>query len=198
MPSPQDVLNQLRIASPCPAVWAEMVGDDRARFCAACEKHVYDFSKMTAAEGLALIREKEGQVCARLWRRADGTVITADCAVGRRLSARRSVAGPLAAAALLAAALAQAACAPKVRMAGAPLPPSPSPHSGTTATTTYDDTGPVPSATVTLTDRQPGVDTSEVGNLANYSILPFLPERVDPPASGVHYPDAFWERLPLD
>ncbi|HEU4951382.1 MAG TPA: hypothetical protein VFT46_05490 [Holophagaceae bacterium] len=123
MPSPQDVLNQLRIASPCPAAWAEMLGDDRARFCAACEKHVYDFSKMTAAEGLALIREKEGQVCARLWRRADGTVITADCAVGRRLSARRSVAGPLAAAALLAAALAQAACAPKVKMADAPGAP---------------------------------------------------------------------------
>lgn len=90
MPAAQDFLNRLQIASPCPASWAEMSGDERARFCATCDKHVYDFSKMTAAEGIALIREKEGQVCVRLWRRADGTVITMDCPIGAKRVVRRS------------------------------------------------------------------------------------------------------------
>ncbi|HTL98474.1 MAG TPA: hypothetical protein VL181_06685 [Holophagaceae bacterium] len=107
----RDFLNKLQIASPCPAAWAEMRGDDRARFCAACEKHVYDFSKMTAAEGLALIREKEGKVCARLWRRADGTVITADCPEGaKRLTDRRTARLPWAAATLIAGVLLNLGC----------------------------------------------------------------------------------------
>ena len=103
MSAAQDFLSRLQIASPCPASWAEMSGDERARFCASCEKHVYDFSRMTAEEGLALIREKEGNVCARLWRRADGTLITADCPVGVRWARdRRSMRLPHAAAGLLA------------------------------------------------------------------------------------------------
>jgi len=101
MSAAQDFLNRLQIASPCPASWAEMSGDERARFCATCEKHVYDFSRMTAAEGMALIREKEGKVCGRLWRRADGTVITADCPMGKKLASRRSIKVPLMAAVAL-------------------------------------------------------------------------------------------------
>ena len=112
MSAAQAFLNRLQIASPCPASWAGMRGDDRSRFCATCEKHVYDFSKMTAAEGMALIREKEGQVCARLWRRADGTVITADCPVGVRLmKGRRRARLPLAATVFLAAGLSGLGCA---------------------------------------------------------------------------------------
>jgi hypothetical protein len=37
---------------------------------------------MTLEEGLTLIREKEGEVCGRLTRRRDGTVLSADCPVG--------------------------------------------------------------------------------------------------------------------
>ncbi len=98
-----------------------MHGDDRARFCATCEKHVYDFSKMTAAEGVALIREKEGKLCVRLWRRADGTVITDDCPVGsRRLLQRGSRRLPLLAASLITGALLSSGCALRR--------PSPTPH----------------------------------------------------------------------
>lgn len=114
MKDAQAYLNRLRIATPCPASWAEMRGDDRARFCAQCEQHVYDFSKMTAEDGMALIREKEGKVCGRLWRRADGTLITADCPVGTmRLVRKRSKRMPLLAASLMASALLNLACASK-------------------------------------------------------------------------------------
>lgn len=77
-----EILDSIRIAAPCPAEWGQMTGDERARFCGQCQKHVYNLSAMTAADAVALIREKEGQLCGRLFRRADGTVITSDCPVG--------------------------------------------------------------------------------------------------------------------
>jgi len=78
------LLDSVRIASPCSADWNQMVGDDRVRFCGSCQKNVYDLSKMTREEGEALIRDHEvaGDLCARLYRRADGTLLTADCPVG--------------------------------------------------------------------------------------------------------------------
>jgi hypothetical protein len=79
-----NVLDNLRTASPCSAAWDQMPGDDRARFCAACGKHVYQFSAMSRAEAESLIREKEGRPCARLYRRRDGTVLTDNCPVGLR------------------------------------------------------------------------------------------------------------------
>ena len=39
---------------------------------------------MTAEEAVQVIQEKEGHLCVRLYRRADGTMITADCPVGLR------------------------------------------------------------------------------------------------------------------
>jgi hypothetical protein len=75
-------LNEIQVATPCPADWLEMQGDDESRFCQHCQKHVYDFSAMTLEEGIALIEEKEGKLCGRLSRRRDGTLITADCPVG--------------------------------------------------------------------------------------------------------------------
>ena len=77
-------LDRIGIASPCPQSWEQMRGDDACRFCQLCEKNVYNFAAMTGDEILRLIREKEGRVCGRLYRRADGTLLTADCPVGRR------------------------------------------------------------------------------------------------------------------
>ncbi len=78
------LLRDIRIASPCSESWEGMVGDDRSRFCGGCMKNVYNLSAMTGEEAQALIAEKEGNVCVRLFRRRDGTVLTADCDVGVR------------------------------------------------------------------------------------------------------------------
>jgi len=86
------LLDNLRIASPCNADWAGMTGDERVRHCAQCDKDVYNLSEMTAEDAEALLREKNGNLCARLYRRADGTVITADCPVGLRKKRVRTVA----------------------------------------------------------------------------------------------------------
>jgi hypothetical protein len=78
------LLGDVRVASPCPADWNEMVGDDQSRFCGKCNKNVYNLSAMTTQRAEALIQEKEGQLCVRYYQRADGTVMTADCPTGVR------------------------------------------------------------------------------------------------------------------
>ena len=77
-----DLLTNVTVASPCSARWGHMIGDERSRYCLQCKKHVYNFTAMTAAEITDLIRQKEGKLCARFYRRADGTMLTADCPMG--------------------------------------------------------------------------------------------------------------------
>src|SRR4051812_47184360 len=38
------LLDRITIASPCTASWDDMAGDDRVRFCASCQKDVYNLS----------------------------------------------------------------------------------------------------------------------------------------------------------
>ncbi len=78
------MLDNLRVASPCSASWAAMAGDDRVRHCDQCDKNVYNLSAMTTEQAQHLIADKEGDLCIRLYRRKDGTVINADCPVGVR------------------------------------------------------------------------------------------------------------------
>ena len=110
--SPIFALEDIRIAKPCRADWNAMTGDDRARFCGSCHKNVYDLSRMSRPEAEDLIRQHEGDVCLRLHRRADGTVITSDCPVGMRAARRPFFALAAGFAALLASGLAVAAHTP--------------------------------------------------------------------------------------
>src|SRR5579872_5483516 len=82
LPSASPRLDDVRIASPCSARWEDMVGDDRVRHCGQCEKDVYFLSGMTRTEAEALLAARGASLCARIFRRADGTVLTADCPVG--------------------------------------------------------------------------------------------------------------------
>ena len=75
-------LNNIRVASPCPANWDEMYGDNRKRFCGDCKLNVYNLSGMTTIEAESLIMNAEGRLCVRFYKRADGSVITEDCPVG--------------------------------------------------------------------------------------------------------------------
>jgi hypothetical protein len=61
-----------------------MLGTGNVRFCRQCSKHVYDMSTLTQAEAEELIVRHEGQLCAQVFLRNDGTILTADCWVGRR------------------------------------------------------------------------------------------------------------------
>ncbi|PYS46192.1 MAG: hypothetical protein DMF68_19945 [Acidobacteria bacterium] len=98
----KDFLDHIRIASPCSVGWENMTGDDRVRFCDQCNLHVYNISEMTRGQVSSLIAKAEGRICAKLYRRADGTVLTRDCPVGLRALRRRvsKMAGALLAALL--------------------------------------------------------------------------------------------------
>ncbi len=84
-----NLLHNARIASPCPARWEEMNGDDRVRFCDRCEKHVYNLVDMEPDAAAALVREKNGDLCARAYQRADGTLLMGNCPVGLAAVRRR-------------------------------------------------------------------------------------------------------------
>lgn len=83
-------INKLRVAAPCSVPWETMTGDDRVRRCNSCELSIYNISEMTASEVRNLIEQTEGRVCARLYKRADGSVITKDCPVGLRRFYKRT------------------------------------------------------------------------------------------------------------
>jgi hypothetical protein len=84
-----DLLRRARIASPCTASWEGMEGDERVRFCRQCNLHVYNVASLTSAEAGSLISRTEGRLCARLYRRPDGTVLTSDCPKGLAAARRR-------------------------------------------------------------------------------------------------------------
>lgn len=83
------LLDRARVATPCPADWERMEGDEKKRFCGLCNLHVYNVSAMSRGEAEALVARAEGRLCMRLYRRADGTLITRDCPVGLRAVRRR-------------------------------------------------------------------------------------------------------------
>lgn len=82
-------IDRLRIATPCPISWEQMSGDNCVRFCDHCQLNVYNISALSRGEAEKLIASTEGRLCARLFRRADGTVLTKDCPVGLRALRRR-------------------------------------------------------------------------------------------------------------
>lgn len=82
-------LERARVASPCSVSWESMSGDARARFCEECQLRVYNISELTRRQAEDLIAGTEGRICARLYRRADGTILTKDCPIGLRALRRR-------------------------------------------------------------------------------------------------------------
>ena len=83
------VLPNIRVATPCPAAWSQMTGDDRVRACARCNKNVYNLSSMTRDEAEALIVAKEGKLCVRYFQRSDGTILLKDCEIGVKQKRKR-------------------------------------------------------------------------------------------------------------
>lgn len=75
-------LDEIKVASPCPADWEKMIGDARQRFCSECKLNVYNLSGMTRIEAESLLINSEGRLCVRFYRRADGTILTKNCPIG--------------------------------------------------------------------------------------------------------------------
>ncbi len=87
------VLQNIEVAAPCSADWNDMTGDDRVRFCGDCKLNVYNLSAMTEDQIVGLVRETEGRLCGRFYRRPDGTILVQDCPKGFRAIVRRRLVG---------------------------------------------------------------------------------------------------------
>jgi hypothetical protein len=139
------MLDQIKIAAPCTADWEQMQGTDRVRFCAECKKNVYNLSALSRRDAEALLKEKNGDMCARIYRRSDGTVLTEDCPVGFSMKiarARRRVGWAIAGA----MGFGTAGCTTH-SLQGALVPSAHSDDSGTHARATTDRPNPnAPSA----------------------------------------------------
>jgi hypothetical protein len=94
---------EIRIASPCSESWNAMQGDDRQRHCGKCRMNVFNIAELTEPEVRALLMKAEGRVCARIFKRADGTVLMKDCPTGLAKLRRRALAALTMAAAMLVA-----------------------------------------------------------------------------------------------
>jgi hypothetical protein len=66
-----------------------MAGDSHVRHCMECKLNVYNLSEMTRAEAERLIASREGRLCVRFYRRADGTILTRNCPSGLQAISRR-------------------------------------------------------------------------------------------------------------
>jgi hypothetical protein len=94
--APTSPFARIRSASPCEASWEKMIpprgteeiAGDKVRRCAECGRNLYNLSAMTEAESLRLITLLERVPLERLYRRTDGSVLTADCPVGLRAQLR--------------------------------------------------------------------------------------------------------------
>ncbi|MCE9562269.1 MAG: hypothetical protein K8U57_09465 [Planctomycetes bacterium] len=73
-------LDMIEVPIPCTVPWDSMRGNDRVRHCGQCKQHVYLLSEMSKEEAEDLIRQKEGKLCVRVYRRPDGSVVTRSCA----------------------------------------------------------------------------------------------------------------------
>ncbi len=70
-------LDLFYIKSPCTADWNLLHGGKRIRYCGDCKKYVYNLSAMPRAQAEALIASSpQGNFCARITQRLDGTIVT--------------------------------------------------------------------------------------------------------------------------
>ncbi len=98
-------LDVIEVEEPCTEDWDRMLGGGAVRFCRVCRFNVYDLSQMSLGEAARLVEESEGRLCVRFVRRADGTVVTDDCAPARFAALRKAARRSLRVAAAMSAAL---------------------------------------------------------------------------------------------
>jgi len=129
-----------------------MPGDERVRHCSQCNLDVYNFSEMSQAEITQLVKMRTGRLCARFYRRADGTMIERNCGAAERSAVSRS---PLFAAAALSALV---AIAPgEVRAAQEPVSQVSSQAKDRSTIIVRDPVGAViPGASISLVDQKNG------------------------------------------
>ena len=73
---PKPSLDTIRIPTPCSKSWGDLTGDERRRFCDACQLHVTNLSALTRREADEFLAAKQGRTCVSYSQRADGSIVT--------------------------------------------------------------------------------------------------------------------------
>jgi hypothetical protein len=95
-----------KLSFACPIPWADLRGDERARFCEKCNHTIVNFSELTEAERLNILENRgPGKLCVTYHRRLSGEYVTPENPL---TAIERSHIGQLGVAALSAGALALA------------------------------------------------------------------------------------------
>src|ERR1051326_6657281 len=61
--SRKELIQQLRIASPCSVEWDSMIGNDRVRFCEHCRLSVHHVDSLNKKQLRRLIARSHGRLC---------------------------------------------------------------------------------------------------------------------------------------
>ena len=89
-------LDTIRIPTPCPKTWGELSGDERRRYCGACQFHVTNLSALTRSEADEFLATRSGRTCVTYVQRSDGSIVTREPVRASRLpSWMRSAAAAL-------------------------------------------------------------------------------------------------------
>ncbi len=78
-------------AGRCRERWGAMTGDDRVRRCSRCRSQVYDLGGLSSDESERVLEAHGDASAPRLFQREDGTVLSADCPVGRPRKVARAI-----------------------------------------------------------------------------------------------------------
>jgi hypothetical protein len=158
-----------------------MEGDERARFCRECGLNVYNLSEMTRAEAESLVARTEGRLCARFYRRADGTVLTKDCPTGLRAARLRVSRAGVAAFAAVLSLLTVAQAKPAKKKKSCPVGAvkvqrvqAVNGHSTFSGVVADSNGGVIPGAAVALTDEGTGQKFSSTTSGTGEFIFPQL------------------------
>jgi len=186
----RDPLKNLRVATPCETSWESMAGDERVRHCSLCSLNVYNFAEMSRDEIRALLVRTEGRICGRLYRRADGTLMTSDCPSGLQVLRQRMsrlATAVIAAMFSVAAFASDATCVkPRTRKHGSKIKleieQAATPQQAVLTGVVHWVDNPLPGVTVTLRDEVTKHEMTAVTDMNGAFTIPALHEglyRVD-------------------
>ena len=61
----KNLVDAIKVASPCTEDWDEMTGNKKVRFCSHCDLNVNNLSEMSRRETMRLVKKSGGKLCVR-------------------------------------------------------------------------------------------------------------------------------------
>jgi hypothetical protein len=165
---------ELAVSNPCTGSWDDMTGTIRQRHCELCKKHVHDVAAMTPLQIELLVAKTGGDLCARLTRRPNGSLVTLEPTASHAHFATLALSVALAIAPAAALAQAAAGTKPTSSQTANPEEALPSTHTAVSGVITDSQGAVVVGSAVTLVRNGITIGstkTNEAGQF-EFAVLP--------------------------